>query len=271
MTPILIYREDFKVALEKRDGDWVVPSIRESDTGVIKQYIKDLLGFTIAVNREHEDIIVAKRVFGDLKSKTRWVNLEEASKAFGKNSQDLEKLIKKDVDYTSKKQLLLIKKVFKEFEKEDLEIYLGGGWAVDFLTGYVSRPHVDIDTFIWKKDKKKISEKMKKLGFLIKDKERKFQNSLDGFQFDMDFVEQVDNGFVSGKSSNHEGINWPKETFEKPITGRLEDVEARVINPKPLYEFLKLKLASKLKQVRGSGPVEKTRQDILALERYLDG
>ena len=164
----------------------------------------------------------------------------------------------------------MIEKVLKAFEKEELEIYLCGGWAVDFLAGVVSRPHVDIDTLIWKKDKEKISEIMKKLGFLVKDKERKFQNSLDGFQFDMDFVEQLDNGFVSGKSSNHGGINWPKETFEKPITGRLGDLEARVINPKSLYEFLKFKLANKLKQSRGSGPVDKTRQDILALEKYHD-
>lgn len=271
MNLLLIYREDFKVVLVRLDDRWVVPRIQTTDPNEIKKYIRDLLGFTIeTIGSKHEDIIVAKRVFGEVKDNTKWVDLEDASKPFAKSSQELKMLVEKDVEYSTKKQLLLIEKVLKAFEKEELEIYLCGGWAVDFLAGVVSRPHVDIDTFIWKKDKGRISEIVKNLGFLVKDKGRKFQNSLEGFQFDMDFVEQIESGFVSGKSSDHEGIKWSKETFEKPVTTKFGNVTANVINPQSLYEFLKSKLEYNLKHGKSSGPLEKTRQDILVLEKYLD-
>lgn len=160
--------------------------------------------------------------------------------------------------------------MFSKFDTENLEIYLGGGWAIDFIVGRVLRPHVDIDTFIWKKDKEKVRKVMKQLGFSVRDKESKFQNSRDGFQFDNDLVESLNGGFVSGRSLNHEGIKWSKEAFEKSVTAKLEDVVVKVINPKPLYEFLQLKLDYYLEHGKSSGPVGKTKQDLEALEKYLE-
>lgn len=271
MSRLLIYREDLKVSLIKQNGNWTPPTPPSNNLEELKRKVQGLLGFTIETNeKRYGDILLARRVFGNIKDNVRWVDLEETAYAFDKTSTEIKTWIEEDMAFTAKKQLDLIKDVFGAFGNEGLEIYLCGGWAIDFFVERVLRPHVDIDTLVWKRDKEKVAKVMKQLGFSVKDKERKFQNSRDGFQFDNDFVESLNDGFVSGRSLDHEGIKWPKETFEKSVTAKLENVVVTVINPKPLYEFLKLKLDSYLKHSKSSGPVEKTKQDLAELKKYLE-
>lgn len=269
MSRLLIYREDLKVSLIKQNGDWVPPTLIPDDQVELNRKVQELLGFAVVTNeKRHNDILLVRRVFGDVKDNVRWANLEEAADAFEKTSTEVKAWIEEDIAFSAKKQLGLIKDVFSAFSKEGLEIYLCGGWAIDFLVGKVLRPHVDIDTLVWKRDKERVARVMRQLGYLVEDKERKFQNSLDGFQFDNDFIEKLNGGFISGRSLTNEGIKWPKETFEKSVTAKLEDVAVKVINPKPLYKFLKLDYY--LKHSESSGPVGKTKQDLAELKKYLE-
>lgn len=271
MARLLIYREDLKVILIKQNGKWILPNLSFTSQTKLKHQIKELLGFSIETSgKKHAGTILARRVFGGIKDNVRWVDLEEASQVFEKSSSELKKWVNDDIAFSTKKQLDSIEEVFNKFDTENLEIYLCGGWAIDFLVGRVLRPHVDIDTFVWKKDKEKVRRVMKQLGFSVKDKERKFQNSRDGFQFDNDFVEALNDSFVSGRTARRKGIKWPKETFKELEETKLNSVHVKVIDPRVLYSFLKTKLEYNLKIGGSSGPVGKTKQDLTELKRYLE-
>jgi hypothetical protein len=52
----------------------------------------------------------------------------------------------------SKLQLRLIAEVQNALKAADIEWWLYGGWAVDFVYGAMTRDHSDIEIFIWEED-----------------------------------------------------------------------------------------------------------------------
>jgi len=272
MTKLLIYREDSKVVVINKEISWILPVVDSTEVEEIKHIALEQLGFSIhTFGNKHGNILMARRVFGDQKEGTKWFSLEEASQLVGVSEAKLKKWVDEDIAYSTKRQLELIQKVFGEFDKEKVNIFLWGGWAVDFLVGHITRPHVDIDTLVWKKDKEKIRKIMENLGFSVQDKIRKFQNSYDGFQFDIDFVEPLGDEFISSQSPQTKGLKWSKDTFSKTVDAKLNGVQVRVINQKSLYSFTQSKIKYYTRKIgQASGPVEKTKQDLLTLEKYLD-
>jgi len=227
------------------------------------------------VEAENEDEAVKKLMeetkghVGDQKENSKWVNPEEASGLLNVETRKLRELIDEDISNVAKKQLSLINEVFQAFKKENLQIFLCGGWAVDFLIGKITRPHVDVDTMVWKKDKEKVRNIMKNLGFNVKDKERKFQNEKYGVQFDTDFIETRGSKFVIGKSVHIK--TWQKYTFDESVETELENVKVKIINPNSLLNFLEYKLAYYENSAKkSSGPVEKTKREIGLMKRYLN-
>lgn len=269
MTKLLIYRKDLKILLTKKGDGWELPSFSSENPTEIKHQAKELLGFSIEISgTKYEDVIFANRVFGDQKENSKWVNLEKASGLLNVETRKLRELIDEDINNVAKKQLSLINEVFQAFKKEKLQIFLCGGWAVDFLIGKITRPHVDVDTMVWKKDKEKIKNIMENLGFSVKDKERKFQNEKNGVQFDTDFVETSGNKFVTGKTGQIK--TWFKDTFDEAVEAELENVKVKIINPNSLLNILEYKLKYYRKNAKkASGPVEKTKREIELMKRYL--
>ncbi|MEX0616687.1 MAG: hypothetical protein WD231_02605 [Candidatus Woykebacteria bacterium] len=270
MTKLLIYREDLKILL-KTDGEGSLPSLDSDTPENLGGYTSENLGFSIrSFGQKHADILIAQRVFGNQKEGTGWFGIKRASKSTGLKETDIREWVDNDIDYSTRKQLGLIKKVFAEFKNEAVEIFLWGGWAVDFLAGTVTRPHIDTDTLVWKKDKEKVQKIMSRLGFTTKDKIRKFQNGFEEFQFDNDFVESYGDKFISSVSPQTSGIVWSKETFLEPVEAKLDNIHATVINPKSLYSFLEQKIKSYKRKVgKTSGPVEKTQKDLEVLKKVI--
>jgi hypothetical protein len=62
-------------------------------------------------------------------------------------------------------QLAALADVARRFDAEGVRYWLGGGWAVDFRLGRVSRPHSDVDFVIGTADRDRVAEAMRKLGF----------------------------------------------------------------------------------------------------------
>ena len=51
---------------------------------------------------------------------------------------------------TATAQLVALGRVHELLQREGIEYWLFGGWAVDFYVGSVTRPHDDIDIAVWR-------------------------------------------------------------------------------------------------------------------------
>ena len=53
-------------------------------------------------------------------------------------------------------QLAAIARLHAGFERQRIDYWLFGGWAVDFHAGWVTRDHADIDVAVWQSDAERI-------------------------------------------------------------------------------------------------------------------
>ncbi len=264
MIKVLIYREDEKVFLINN----TLPILDGPKTSLNKTIFASF-GFSVSsFGKKYKKILIARRIFGDLK-KGSWVGIEEASSFLNVDPKELQKSVEADIQDWNEKQITLIGKVFKSFRLAKIDIFLYGGWAIDFLLGQVSRPHVDIDSLVWKKDKEKVSSLMQDLGFATVDKGKKFQNSIEQLQFDNDFVELVDGKFITGKNGDNPGLEWPENPLDHPVYADLNSVEARIIKPSSFLWFLEWKKNHFSNGGPTSGPREKTERDISILKTFI--
>jgi phosphorylcholine metabolism protein LicD len=63
------------------------------------------------------------------------------------------------------RQLELIHEFASLAEEAGIEYRLRGGWALDSLLGRVTRPHEDINMFIWAADAQRLLAKLKERGY----------------------------------------------------------------------------------------------------------
>jgi phosphorylcholine metabolism protein LicD len=56
----------------------------------------------------------------------------------------------------AERQLELIEEFASLAKAAGVDCWLRGGWALDFLLGRITRPHEDIDLFIWAPDASKL-------------------------------------------------------------------------------------------------------------------
>lgn len=262
---ILIYREDQKVLVIKNDNNWSLPQFNNEDLKQLRQDIKAQLGFWVNISGKRiNDLMIASRVFGPQIVPSKWVDLDEVSEIT--NNDDSEELIKEDIKFWQNRQLETIKEVFISFHKAGINIYLYGGWGVDFLASKITRPHVDIDTLIDIKDKEGTRKLIESMGYLIKDKGNKFQNEKGEFSegFDVYFLD-----FDSKQADAHGNISIP-ELFTGAVEATLNNVPAKVTNPKIFAEMLQRKIQfNKDHSEDLSGPVNKTEHDLKLVKEYL--
>lgn len=268
---VLVYREDQKVLVIRKDDNWVLPQFNEENLKELRQRIKEQLSFWVNISGKKEgDLIIASRVFGSQIILSKWVDINEVSEI--ENIDKVKNLIREDIKYWQDRQFEIIKEVFDSFNeqvlanrnKTGINIYLYGGWGVDFLTGKVSRPHVDIDTLIDIKDKDQARKIIESMGYLIKDKGNKFQNEKNEDGFDVYFVD-----FDSKVPDAHGNIPTP-ELFSGAVDTTLNNVAAKVINPKIFAEMLERKIAFNQNNPEGlSGPIEKSEHDLKLVKSYL--
>ena len=64
-------------------------------------------------------------------------------------------------------QVRVIAEVARVAADESLTVALRGGWALDFLVGHVSRPHVDVDFVAWSHDADRLEHALVANGFTV--------------------------------------------------------------------------------------------------------
>jgi lincosamide nucleotidyltransferase A/C/D/E len=61
----------------------------------------------------------------------------------------------------------IVVQLLHQFEDQGIEVIIDGGWAVDALLGYQSRPHKDLDLAVIHKDVPAIRSLLESLGYII--------------------------------------------------------------------------------------------------------
>jgi aminoglycoside-2''-adenylyltransferase len=136
-------------------------------------------------------------------------------------------------------QLSIIAEVVAVAGEEDVAIWLRGGWAMDFYLGAVTRPHVDVDWFVWADDIERLSDALERHGFARvgcaqPEIQRDYQR--DGVEMQFAFLGRDRDGLVVVPAGPYAGESWPDGMLDHP-SGRIGEVIAPIISPAAQIEI----------------------------------
>ena len=103
------------------------------------------------------------------------------------------------------------------FERNGIEYWLFGGWAVDFHVGAATRPHDDLDVAVWSRDGDRVREALTAAGWRHTPEageEGYTVYDLGGIRLEVAFLDQGE---------------WPPNSFEDDVA-ELCGVRARVVS-----------------------------------------
>jgi hypothetical protein len=123
-----------------------------------------------------------------------------------------------------------------------MEVWLRGGWAMDFFLGYVTRPHRDVDWFAWLSDASRLASALTGQGYeLLPEPLHDQQLDFVRGELDLSFalIARDDAGRVVVPSGPWAGQPWPDRMLDWPL-GRIGDLRCRIINPSAQIEIKKM-------------------------------
>jgi Aminoglycoside-2''-adenylyltransferase len=165
------------------------------------------------------------------------------------------------------RQLSLIREFSQIAESVQIPFWLRGGWAMDFFLGRVTRPHEDIDLFVWAADSARLVEALTAHGFVEVEgppPERQRNFLREGVEFHITLLERAPSGEVFTASAPSEWGPWPADMLGT-ITGSVEGVTCPIVSPES-----QLEVKRKFREWRPDRPErEKDRADIELLEAAL--
>jgi hypothetical protein len=137
------------------------------------------------------------------------------------------------------RQLALIDEFVRLANDAGVEYWLRGGWALDFLLGRVTRPHGDIDFFMWAKDAPAFARVLERRGFEEvpgppREQQRNFVK--DAEEFHVGLLRREPSGEVVVAGGPHEGAAWPDRMLGDHV-GRIGDVTCRIVSPESQLEI----------------------------------
>ncbi|TFB15016.1 hypothetical protein E3U55_12225 [Filobacillus milosensis] len=68
-------------------------------------------------------------------------------------------------DEQTDSQLKVLAEISEITDELEIEFWLRGGWAIDFLLGKITRPHDDIDLVTWIHNRERLEKALKKAGY----------------------------------------------------------------------------------------------------------
>lgn len=151
----------------------------------------------------------------------------------------------------SRRQLRLISDVLAIASKQTVEVWLRGGWAMDFFLRQVTRDHKDIDWFGWAKDAPVIKAALLESGYQARPPGERPDSVLDvakdGLDLQIAWLARDDRGRVVVGGGPYAGELWPEGmlTWEPgqigslrcPIISPLTQIEIKEMMPVWVPEF----------------------------------
>ncbi|WHY96911.1 nucleotidyltransferase domain-containing protein [Peribacillus simplex] len=139
---------------------------------------------------------------------------------------------------TSKSQLNILRELNEICLSLNFDLWLRGGWAIDFLLGKITRSHSDIDLVTWIQYREHLEQALVNDGFQIKPVS----------EFQTDFLKNnVDVSFVFVRYSDNGDIvangfpDWVWRNDALPMEPyNLQGISINVLNPYQLLEEKKV-------------------------------
>jgi len=128
-------------------------------------------------------------------------------------------------------QLTALARIHELLDRQGIEYWLFGGWAVDFHAGSITRSHDDVDVAVWAEDQNRIAALLTADGWSHAPEAG--EDGYTGYErgtvrLELAFLARSEDGRVY--TPLREGrAAWPDETFENDVA-ELGGVRARVIS-----------------------------------------
>ena len=173
------------------------------------------------------------------------------------------------LDEQSADQLAAIAELADIAERLNVEVWLGGGWAMDFYLGMRSRPHLDIDWFAPASSSEQLIGVLIERGFSVTGTAPRDQQAdlIRGHvNHGIGWINRLSDGSPVVAGGPFAGEPWPKDMLEGPRL-TLEGVTANIISPHSQIEIKRMTpvwrpdLGRRMKDVH----------DIAAIRRRMDG
>jgi hypothetical protein len=166
------------------------------------------------------------------------------------------------------RQLRLIGEVVSAAADRDVEVWLRGGWAMDFFLGEVTRDHRDIDWFAWTGDADVFGAELVRRGFqqvpgLPPDQQIDLVK--DGEDVSLNLLRRDREGRVVVGGGPYAGSPWPEDMLDARL-GRIGDLRCPIINPRAQMEIKQMMPV----WVPGSPRRAKDAEDIARIRAALD-
>lgn len=132
-------------------------------------------------------------------------------------------------------QLAALARIHELLEREAIDYWLFGGWAVDFRAGMVTRAHDDLDLAVWHNDHERIAALMAADGW--KHAPEAGEDGYTGYErggvrIELAFLARDEAGRVYTPLREGRGA-WPDEAFEDDVA-ELLGVRTRLIGLRAL-------------------------------------
>jgi len=121
----------------------------------------------------------------------------------------------------------------------DIELWLRGGWAVDFFVGATTREHLDVDFYAWGRDADLLRASLARLGYKEvpgppPDQQLDFVKN--GIDVSFALLATAPDGDVIVAGGPWAGAPWPTGMLTGPVCSLL-GVTCRVISPEAQIEI----------------------------------
>jgi hypothetical protein len=121
----------------------------------------------------------------------------------------------------------------------DVDLWLRGGWAMDFFLGEVTRAHRDIDFFCRDADADHVVGRIVELGYQKSPGNDALQRDLrspDDVDVQVSLVGRDADGCPIVPAGPYAGSRWPADLLDGPV-GRIGDVSCRIVSPRAQIEI----------------------------------
>lgn len=142
----------------------------------------------------------------------------------------------------SNRQLRLIAEIATLAEAAGVEVWLRGGWAVDFHVGEVTRDHRDIDWFTWSATLPTFRAALDEHGFqpaAVNDATAQYDVEKDGEDIQFALLARNADGAVVVAGGQYAGEPWPTGMLDTE-PGRIGALRCPIISPAAQVEIKRM-------------------------------
>lgn len=124
----------------------------------------------------------------------------------------------------------------------DAELWIRGGWAMDFFLGEITRDHEDIDWFAWKGDAGALAEALLVHGYQPvpgPPPDLQLDFAKDGLESSFTFLDRDTAGHVVVAGGPWAGAPWPEKMLDAG-PGRIGDLQCAIVGPQAQIEIKRM-------------------------------